>query len=515
MAREDVEDRWSPEAPLLPVDDDAQLGRERRRRKAWSRGARFAAALGGVLVILGIAYAIAVSQVKAIATKAIKTTAMDIKRMELTHPGREGIQLSISMLLSSSSSFPATIAPTTFAIVYDEQTVGRFHSPEMHVVHGDNMANFPNSTLQIENRTAWDGFARNMMQSTTVQYSIRGSLDIRVSLLGNLIGLHAHGVPLDKNMTLTGMEGLRTMAITDIQMTDSTQTQVRARIKTCILNPSITTIHPVGSLCLRAHYPTVAKDTLVAHLTTQENTGLPVAQHAPSHPYCAAFSKEMETGYNLLELEGEMLSTNPAAISGLISKYLSNVSADLTVVTCSPQATTVELFNAAMQNLTIPSTLPPQKDPLIGNMYFNKISLLSPEPGLENKVVGLDTAVAVEATSPLGPHSTLTISDVGMKVNLAGADSQLGVLTTSTVKILHGNLTERSNISVDCLTKLAFADDGSLFGKFVRASVVEDKVSLTLEGEMSVVAHGALGTMSHACTFRADRCTESNGFACF
>lgn len=491
---DELDERWAVEEPLLPLDE--REARQQRRQK-WSLGRRVAVALVAVGVVLGVVYAVVASQVQAIATKAIRTTAMDIARMQLTHPEADSIRLDISLSLTSTSAFPAQVEATHFAIVYQSQAVGRFLSPEMTIRHGVNAVRFPNSTLEIQNRTAWDAFARDMMQSRALEYEIQARLGIAVRLLGGLITFHARDVPLEKKMTLRGMDGLRTMLITEIEMSNSTQTQVRASIKTCIYNPSITALQPVGGLCLYAHYPNAAKDTLVAHLTTPEDTGLPVANEDASHPYCASFSSasvNMAKGYNLVQLQGEMLGTNPAAISGLISKYLSNVSADLTVVTCSPQATTVDLFNKAMQNLSIPSVLPPQKDPLVGKMFFNKISLQPPETGKENTALGLETVVAVEATSPLGPHSTLTISDVRMKVKLIGAGSDLGVLSTTKVHVLSGNLTERSNISVDCATELAFDDNGALFGKFVRSSVVQDKVALGLEGEMDVIAHGALGT---------------------
>lgn len=499
MELDELDERWASAEPLLPAEQrDGRAG----RRRLWPRAQRVALALLGTLALLGVAYAVASSQVRAIATRAIRGTAMDIRRMRLTHPGRESVQLNISLVLASGSAFPALVAPAEFEIEYRGHVVGRFPSPEMEIRHGENAQAFPNATLAIENRTAWDAFARDMMQERELQYAIRGALNIRVRLLGGLLVFHAKDVPLEKNMTLKGMDGLRAMKIADIQMTDSTQTQVHAKIKTCIYNPSITAIQPVGSLCLRAHYPRVSEHSLVARLATSEDTGLPVANEDASHPFCASLSSasiDMTKGYNLLELQGEMLGDNPDAISGLISQYLSNVSADLAVVTCSPRATSVDLFNNAMQNLTIPSVLPPQKEPLVGRMFFNKISLQPPETGKENTLAALETAVSVEAASPLGPHSTLTISDIRMQVRLNGADSDLGVLRTKQVHVLQGNLTQRSNISVDCLTELAFADNGTRFGSFVHASVIQEQVRLRLSGTMDVVAHGALGTPSTFC----------------
>ena len=105
------------------------------------------------------------------------------------------------------------------------------------------------------------------------------------------------------------------------------------------------------------------------------------------------------------------------------------MSAALTVVTCDPQATSVELYNQAMKNLTMKSSLPPQKNPLVGNMFFHGISMHARPEDKENDMIRLDTAVLVGATSPLGLHSALTITDVRMDVNLTGADVALGKLS--------------------------------------------------------------------------------------
>ena len=169
------------------------------------------------------------------------------------------------------------------------------------------------------------------------------------------------------------------------------------------------------------------------------------------------------------------------------------MSAALTVVTCDPQATSVELYNQAMKNLTMKSSLPPQKNPLVGNMFFHGISMHARPEDKENDMIRLDTAVLVEATSPLGLHSALTITDVRMNVNLTGADVTLGTLSTVSVDIIDGTLIGRSNISADCLTELYLADKGKAFGRFVRASIVKKTVSLTLAGRMDVVCQGVLG----------------------
>ena len=53
----------------------------------------------------------------------------------------------------------------------------------------------------------------------------------------------------------------------------------------------------------------------------------------------------------------------------------------------------------------------------------------APPEDKENDMIRLDTAVLAKATSSLGLHSALTITDVWMNVNLTGADVALGKLS--------------------------------------------------------------------------------------
>ncbi|OWZ03283.1 hypothetical protein PHMEG_00025018 [Phytophthora megakarya] len=491
----DLDGRLASQQPLLGLHEDGYSPTKTQKKVRHRR--RLASVMGAVLLLFGLSYLIVSSQVTRIATKAIQDTAMHLERMDLSRPEATSVTLNLTLVLMAASPFPATVESATFSIKYEGLEVGTFESPNMKITHGTNIETFPAATLQIGDKKTWDQFAGDMMRLPKVEYEITSTLNIHVQLLGGLVRLSASDIPLKKTMKFKGMDGLRDMQITQVDMGHSTQEQVVATIKTCIRNPSITSIRPVGSLCLNAHYPTLGKNTLVAHLITSEDMGLPIADGQPSHPYCASIqgTTDMSKGYNLLELQGKMLGINAKAISGLITKYLSNVSAALTVVTCDRQATSVELYNRAMKNLTIESSLPPQKDPLVGKMFFRDISLHAPEEGKENDSVRLDTAVLVEATSPLGPNSALTITDVHMNVSLNGADVALGTLSTVSVDIIDGKLVDRSNISAECLTELNFTEKGRGFGKFVRASIVKKKILLNLAGNMDVICHGALGRL--------------------
>ncbi|RQM12164.1 hypothetical protein DD237_008108 [Peronospora effusa] len=489
----ELDEQLASHQPLLE-QRDALI--KKKKTKPWYRH-RLVMISGAVLLLLGFSYTLISSQISRIASQAITETVMHVTKMDLSHPESTSVTLNLSLSLEVMSSFPATVDATTFVIAYQDVIVGSFQAPVMHMRHGMNELVFSNSTLEIKDKKAWNHFAGDMMKLSQIQYQISSSLILHVRLLRGLVTFSASDIPLHKSMTFKGMDGLQDMQIAQVNMDNSTQKKVLATIKTCIHNPSITTIQPVGALCLNAHYPRLGEGTLVAHLRTSADTGLSIADGQPSHPFCASLqgTTDMSKGYNLLELQGQMLGVNSEAISGLITNYLSNVSAALTVVMCESRASSVDLYNQAMKNLTIKSLLPPQKDPLVENIFLQGISLYPPAEGKENDTVRLDTAVLVEATSPLGPSSVLTVTDVHMNVSLTGAGLALGTLSTVSVDIIDGELVGRRNISVDCLTKLDFAEGGKAFGKFVRASVVKEKVSLTLAGNMDVVCQGALGKL--------------------
>lgn len=497
MAHEDEELHHGVEDPLLPVDAGFHTS-HKKKRVAWYRNRRVLLVGVGCLGVLGVLYAIVNAQVQRLAAAAIRDTKMSVDAMDLSHPENSSVALGIALTIQSSSVFGAQVDPSTMAIYYDDQRVGSFAAPKMAIQHGTNRPVFPNSTLTIENRTAWDAFAHEMITREQVAYVVKASLGIHVRLLGGLLHFHATDIPLEKTLTFKGMDGLHQMQIGAIDMSHSTQEQVVANIKACVKNPSLTTIRPVGRLCMQAYYETVATNTLVVHLETEGLAGIAVGSNERSHPFCAALNASggMDYGYNLLEFKGNMLAIWPNAISELISRYLSGRPTPLMVASCEPNATSIDIYNGAMRNLVIPTVLPPQKEPVLGNMFFDSITLDAPDPVLENDQVILNTVVAVEAVSPLGPNSVLTVIDVQMNVNLSahshGKDVFLGELSTTHVDIKAGTLVETSNITVNCSTRLQFADQGRAFGQFVRDSVQQDEIELRLEGYVNVIALGAL-----------------------
>lgn len=513
MADDALDDAQEPLLPYASTPAATPLSPSAKRTTTAPKWARWLAYTTVAVVAFIVLHALAKIPVRKIATTSMRDAQMEVSAMRLTQPQATNVTLNISLSLHSPSVFGVAIDPARFTLQYAIDgamyAVGTLEAPAMAIEGGDNAVAFPHSMLAITNRSTWDAFARDMIANPNVTYALDGALNIRIRLLWGIIAFDLDAIPFRKTLTFQGMDGMKQMRIADIDMTASTTTKVLAKIRACLYNPSITTLRPVGRLCLRAHYPTVGNRTLVAKLATRANASIDVGRSDPSHAACVLPSpspsgqSDSAFGYNLLELEGEMLGTHQDTISELISNYLSSTPSALTVVACEAQATDVELYNRAMQSLSIPAVLPPQREPLIGRMFFQHIALDAPVKGRENSHLSLTTAVAVEATSPLGPNSPLTLTQVEMTVKLFARkrldEVLLGELSTLHVDILNGRLVERSNISVNCSTDLLLDKRGAAFGDFVRDSVVKDALDLRLEGHLNVVAHGALSTSVHEC----------------
>lgn len=474
------------------------LGTHRTSSKlSWIQRHRRVLYGSGFIVTLAIcALLIVNSQMHRIAIAAIAGTTMSVRSMQLTHPLASSVQLSLELVVHSPSMFAAQLAPTNYTIRYHNGTAGIFTAPSMKICRGENIQRFHNTMLSITNKTIWDVFAKDLMQSNLLTYKIEGLVAISVPLLGGLWTLHAYDVPLVKALHSDGMNGLRVMTIADMDMTTSTSTQVRAAIKTCLYNPSTVTLHPVGQICMNGYYPTIGYKSHVAHLMTDENASLSIGRDDPSHPYCASIPNavNMSHGYNLLELNGVMLGTYSETISALISKFLSHQPASMVVSACQPTATSVSIYNEAMKDLRIPIILPPRKESLVERMFFDHITLEKPVAGHENESISLTTGVIVEASSPLGILSPLELNEIHLKVDLV-TNTTIGTLTSFHMEIKNGTLVDISNITVECGGRLDFSDGGHSFGIFVQESIQNTSLELHLTGEMNVVATGALGRL--------------------
>ncbi|KAF0695953.1 Aste57867_13260 [Aphanomyces stellatus] len=477
----------SPLEPLLSTYDDSGVSSLKststtstRRRWTW----KHAAGIGlGSLVVLGVVLGLCI---RPLALKAIDGTCMEIRRMELQTPRGNTVQLTTQLAISSDSIFGATMHPTNMTIQYKNNTVGVFATPSMDISQGTVVHTITNATLTVTNMTAWTAFASEMIESTNMTWSLDGRIDISLDLFG--IGVTQ--LPIHKAMLLPGMQGLRALAITKMDLSTSTPTAVLATVDTCLFNPSAAALVPVGALCFEVFVPnpTTHVATLVGRLTTDAGAALPVTRRDPSHPACV---DQCATGMNSIALAGRIISTDPNATSALISQYLSGAAAKVEVRACWPGASSIPLYNEALRHLRLNSTLPPNPIPLISAMAFDTMAL---DPKNDTSI-GLATRVIVTANSPLGNHSPLVLSNMHLSLDLLHQDVVLGQMAATDIHV-DGEVVAHGNLTMTCNASLSLTHGGQPFGEFVHALVAASHKTLLVRGSFDVLAHGALGTLT-------------------
>ncbi|KDO28597.1 hypothetical protein SPRG_06453 [Saprolegnia parasitica CBS 223.65] len=454
-------------------DEPARSTRWTLRRKLVVGLGLLAALLVGVAVCL-----------RPIAQHALATTGMTIRRMQLASPTAHSAQLTTQLEVASGSLFGATMAATTLYLHFNGSIFGSFMTPSMAISHGSSLHTIANATLNVTDMAVWGRFAAAMVQSNTTAWMLSGSVDLSVHL--GLFSVPISGLSLEKDMVLVGMHGLSTLAITQMDLTASTATSVVAHVETCLWNPSATALTPVGTLCLDVAY--TAPGNVTAHVgRISGDASLNVTMTDASDSACRHFGP---TGYNHLALTGSIVSSDPLVTSAMISTYLSGRAASVSVTACTPHATSIPLYNAALTNLSLHSTLPPNPVPLISDLAFEYMQVVPAGP----RTVRLQTRVVVTANSPLGPRSPLVLTNMTMQLRLATPGAMLGALTSTSV-VVHDALVAQTKLHLDLAADLALTRDGEPFGVFVQRMLRAPNATLALAGRFAVHATGALGTL--------------------
>jgi len=307
-----------------------------------------------IILFIGVIFGIIALVMKfggmSLAKKAIKNTDMEVQRMELIDPKNMSFVFKeIQLNIHSKSMFHATMQPANMSILINGQTIGYFTTNAMDVKKGNNKQILNNALLTIQELDAWIAFSTQLVHGDNVTITLKGYIDMDVHFLW---GMHIPQVPVEKELILEGMRGLKTLFITKFELSTM-------NADTCIYNPSIVVMEPIGASCMLVHYPAniLEKNSMAKIVTGVEQT-LSVGKNDRSHPTCAKKGAAYEYGYNLLQYNGTLLAENATYASEMLSKYVANQPVDISVTSCSPGATSITLYNPAMLNLIMYPTIP-------------------------------------------------------------------------------------------------------------------------------------------------------------
>lgn len=496
------------EDPLLPyrhADSIQTRALEYLSSRRSTRCFKLLTALSAILGLLLLTFAVLQSQMHSIATTAIRSTEMTIKRMNLKNPTKTNVSMDITMEIRSTQFLPALLRPSIFHILYLEQSVGTFLTPRITIRHGGNILKLENQTLNIaihsihqgQNTSGWNLFARDIIRNAQIHFQLQALLSISVPF--GPFHLSTDHIVLSKQLSLNGLQGLRFLKVVSIEMNHSTPLKVLADVDACVYNPSILSLQTIGNLCLEGYH----QQALICRLQSFESAStLPIAAFEASSRACLDRSPEvMAKGYNSMRFRGRMLAGNQSSLSSMVSNYLSNRSTEFVVKTCSSHATDLDIFDLPLRNLSIVTQVPPRRTPFIKQMNFEQMLLRRPDPAAMNDSVEIEATLQVDISNPLGPHSPLHIQKIDLNVSLfdgpeISPKSVLGNLWSYDLTLINATLIGDQNLTINTAAHLVFIDDGKKFGYFVRRTINSKQTSLWLHGSMQITAVGALGEKS-------------------
>jgi len=310
-------------------------------------------AIGSVLITLiafGIAALVMKLSAKGIAKSAISSTDIEILRLELSDPSEMSVTFKeVQLNVRTQSNFHATMKPANLSIIIKNESVGYFMTESMELYYGENLQTLRNAVFTVQDMEAWTMFSSQLVHDNNVTWTLKGYVDMNVHLLW---GVGAPKVLLEKQVVFRGMSGLKKVTIAMYNFTT-------LNADTCIYNPSIIAMSPIGASCMLVHYPpNSTENNTIARFVTSVNTGLPITKRDRSHPTCSNYGPEYAFGYNLLHYNGTAIASNSSSTIDMLSKYASGGSVDVTVTSCTPNATSIALYNAAMQNLSMLTSIP-------------------------------------------------------------------------------------------------------------------------------------------------------------
>lgn len=308
-----------------------------------------------------------------------------------------------------------------------------------------------------------------------------------------LIPIHLQNLNFDKEMVLGGMHGLKNMKIMDMDLTDSDEKQAVAKMKACVKNPSIVTIHPVGNVRMKAYFG----DTKQVISKLSGMVALNVANNDISDIACR---KIAPYGFNLLNMQGALASVDESPdMALLISNFISGKSTSLVVKGEPENASNILLFDAAMQKFHVPTLLDGLDTPMLRALNFHSMHLLPIEDKMmASNHVGMEFKSNVLACSPLGPKAPLNISSISMHATLYDAtNTTLGTLQVMDFDVVHGRLLECSNLTIHAKNVIMMLnDDGKPFGKFIKDTMTSSSIEMKLVGSSNATTiAGSLGEM--------------------
>lgn len=399
------------------------------------------------LVLLGVTLSYTVAP--GIIRKTVNEATLTVSALSLTNPKSDQIAIAIQGSFDRSSPVAAYIAPAEMSLIFDNAIVGHFLLPQISFQGtGHKTPVSSDSVLRISNMTAFSHFSKSMIQEKELVWSLKGTTSVHVPLL---FGLKVK-VEINKQMTITGLDGLKFLTLEDVVFTHSTPTNVILAANVKIRNPSVVSLNPIGKLSLQVYYQ--------GNFMGLANTG----------------EARLTTGENTIPAQALITPSNLNSASELISNFLSARPIDLTVV-AAPNVSSIPLYNAALQGLTVTTNFV-QTPPLQLIPFIDVLALdLAP---VSNETAEMTVRMRATIANPLGPNCPLFVKAIQVNTSLLFNGLATGHFLAPTT-ILKQNAT-----SMEVSAKTTFYIDKKVIYPGTNSTTAFSRMLETLENQYMV-----------------------------
>ena len=357
----------------------------KRHKRAMKVG--IAATLGLVLVLLLLGVILSYTVAPGMIRNVVQQSSLSIGALTLSQPGTAQVFVSLRGSFDRSSPVPAQLLSAPFSLNYEGHQVGSLVLPliSFHGSGGKTPISV-SSILSVSNMTAFAHFSKAMIELSEVTWQLSGETYVKVPLL---FGLKVK-VAVTKTVTMTGLDGLKSLKLENVDFTNSTKEHVKLDADVQIWNPSVVSLDPIGELSLAVYY----RGAFMGIAKTGMATIVP--------------------GQNVIPGSAIINPSNLNLASDLISNFLSARRIDLTVSGFG-NVSSIPLYSTALQGLTVNTSFiqsPPLQ--LIPEIDVLDMKLVP----LSNDTSGMDVTMRAAIFNPLGPNCPLTVHSIDVNTSL-------------------------------------------------------------------------------------------------
>ncbi|KAL7752540.1 hypothetical protein RI367_002074 [Sorochytrium milnesiophthora] len=354
-----------------------------------------------------------------IAQRLLNASSLRLEALTMSDPKRSSVSVSLDAVLAQTGPLATCI---------------RFKRPVQIMYKGRRMADsvmsdalsVPPNGGKVHMRTEmlvhdvkhFGAFTTDLVQSRVPVRFVMNATGIEVSLLNGL--LRIPGLRLVKEVELQGMSGLQDMAITAIEMADSTPNSLIVAA-TCRITNTSTTALSVGTTQMVMALP---GSTQSLALITIPNT-------------------QLQPGENILEARCEMPRPVPAMtiyreLMTVLSNYVNGEATDVLMAGHPTDATPYDYLLSSFASLRVKTSMPGLGQKLLHGAAIN-LSQLNP------LTLTIPSYITVANPFPL-PMTIMRM--VGTATTAAPPSLQMGTLNASTPIYVKSNSVLESDIGI-------------------------------------------------------------------